>query len=103
MRVLFMCRRFATRTMILLGAAALVIAVIYIPVRWGGVSQAAARREAVRREALRNMPLEFRERLHERERIPPAAARLRMLTTQFVVIAIVAWIGRRILRLRLKR
>ena len=71
--------------------------------RWSGVSQASARREAVRREALRNMPLEFRERLHERERIPPAAARLRMLTTQFVVIAIVAWIGRRILRLRLKR
>jgi hypothetical protein len=103
MKVLFICRQYATRTMILLGAAALVIAVIYIPVRWGGVSQAAARREGVRREALRNMPLEFRERLRERERIQPAPARLRMLTTQFVVIAIAAWIGRRILRLRLKR
>ncbi len=96
---LFMWGRFATRTMILLGAAALVIAALYLPIRWGS-SQFAARREAVRREALRNMPLEFRERLRERERIPPASVRLRMITTQFVVIAIVAWIGRRIFRLR---
>ena len=48
------------------------------------------------------MPLEFRG-LRERERIPPASVRLRMITTQFAVIAIVAWIGRRIFRLRLKR
>ncbi|HLH32648.1 MAG TPA: hypothetical protein VKY31_15720 [Terriglobia bacterium] len=96
--------RVLVRTLILLGAAGMVIAVLYVPVRLSSMSQMFSRREAVRQQQLRNLPPGLRERFTQnRDRVPPLPVRFRIVATQFIAITITAWIGRRVFRLRLKR
>jgi hypothetical protein len=94
--VFSMLRRLALRTLVLLGAIALVIAIVYVPSRWTGAIANAARREELRRP-----PPDF-VRVN-RERVPPPLVRFRMVATNFAVITSIGWIGRYVLRLRLKR
>jgi hypothetical protein len=93
----------ALRTLIVMGVAGLVITAVYLPVRWSGVAEKAIRLE----EARRKLPPQYRERLElerkDRERARPLLVGVRMITNQFVAVAILALIGRTVLRLRLKR
>jgi uncharacterized membrane protein len=97
--------RLAARTLMVLAAAGLVIASVFLPVYWTGASHKALQQA----ETLRlRIPPQYRERaererLQVRERHAPALQGLRLIFGQLVGITIFALIGRRILGLRLKR
>ena len=98
-----MISRTALRTLIVMGVAGLIISTIYFPVRWSGAAEKATRLEEVRRK----LPPQNREWLERerrlRERRLPLQVGVRIIANQFLAIAIIAFIGRSVLHLRLKR
>lgn len=95
------------RTLIVMGVAGLIIAAVYFPVRWSDGYEKARRMEEARQRVERKLPLEYRDR-RERERRDlerrlPMPVGVRILANQFVAVAIIAFLGRTVLRLRLKR
>ena len=104
-KILSNATQLAARTLIVMAAAGLVITFVYLPVRWTGTSQKAFEREEAFRQ---RMPPQYRERADRerqmiRRRPAPAFEGARLMLSQFIGIAIFAWIGRRVFRLRLKR
>ena len=83
------------RSLMVLGVSGLVIAVLYIPAQW--------RRPEIQRRvgALRLTPGELQRRINRERRPPPFPVRMRMIANQLLAIVVIAWIGRRVLRLRL--
>jgi len=93
------------RTLIFLAAAGIVIGAIYIPVRWvPSVDQFSRREEARERAYLARVgqPL-IQPSARARYRAPTPLFGFSQLAGQFLIIAVIALIGRKLLRLRLKR
>lgn len=99
--------KLALRTLIVMGVAGLIIAAVYFPVRWSGGYEKAKSFEDARQRVEQKLPLEYRER-RERERrdlerrLPPLVG-VRIMANQFLAVAVIAFLGRTVLRLRLKR
>jgi hypothetical protein len=93
------------RTLILLAAAGIVMGAIYIPVRWVPAVDKFSRREEAREREYRarvGRPL-IRPSARARYQAPTPLFGFSQLAGQFLIIAVIGLVGRKVLRLRLKR